>query len=526
MNACCRRPGCRSSPSPSTVTTSARPTLASGVTHERTARPPSVTVQAPHCCRAAAELRPVELQIVAQHVEQRRVRVGGDAARRAVDREREGLLGHRRQGVPCTAGANRATTKGCALGLAVRRAGDDTRHPASAACTAALGSAAVIAAPALITLPTAWRIQAPEGPVATVGTLPGGIVLSRDGAHAIELEAGYENRTLRVLDAATLREERAVKLSGAYGAPLRDPGGDGVWVSVAGTFDEGLAHVDTARGTVDRDVTLPVPFYPVALARAPDGTLAVAGDLANRIALVDPAAERVIATVGVGRHPAALAFSADGRTLYVADRAESALDVVDVRARRVRARIRVGLHPVALASDGRRLYVADSDDDDVAVVDLARERVVQRARVPFARAGVVGTSPNALALDGDRLYVSCGAANAVAVFRAGASGLTALGAIPAGWYPTAVAVDRAHGALFVADGKGESGHPNPKYRASGGDASSTSPRSSSARSGATRSRTTPRWRAAWPTCASWPSTSRCRAIRCCARTGRSSTSST
>lgn len=354
----------------------------------------------------------------------------------------------------------------------------------AAACTAALGTAAVVAAPGLTTLPTAWRIRGPEGTVAAVGTLPTGIVLSRDGTRAIELEAGYASHTLRVLDAATLREERALKLGGAFGAPLRDPDGDGVWVNVAGTFSEQVAHVDTARGTVDRVVTLPVPFYPVALARAPGGLLAVAGDLANRVALVDPGTERVVTTVSVGRHPAALAFSADGRTLYVADRAESALDVVDVAARRVRARVRVGLHPVALAlaHDGRRLFVADSDDDDVAVVDLAANRVVQRARVPFARDGVVGTSPNALALDGDRLYVTCGAANAIAVFQVsasesgasrGAAPLRALGAIPTGWYPTALAVDGARGVLYVADGKGESSHPNPQFRFGASEAAQT-----------------------------------------------------
>ncbi len=332
-----------------------------------------------------------------------------------------------------------------------------------AACAAALGTAAAVAAPALVLLPTSWRLQPPPGAVATVGTLPSGIVLSRDGTRAFELEAGYANRTLRVLEGTTLREQRVVKLAGAYGAPLRDADGDGVWVNVAGSFQEQIAHVDTARGVVDRDVTLPAPFYPVALARAPGGMLAVAGDLANRVAFVDPLRERVVATVEVGRHPAALVFSADGRSLYVADRAESALDVVDVRTRRVRARVRVGLHPVALAltADGRRLFVADADDDDVAVVDPATNRVVQRARLPFARDGVVGASPNALALDGDRLYVSCGAANAIAVFAVESRGLRPLGAIPTGWYPTALAVDRTRGVLLVADGKGESGHPNP-----------------------------------------------------------------
>ncbi len=321
----------------------------------------------------------------------------------------------------------------------------------------------VLAAPGIVTLPTAWRIREPEGAVATVGTLPEGLALSRDGSRVFELEGGYRKPALRVLDATTLKELRSVPLSGAFGVPLRDADGDGVWVSIAGTFQEQLAHVDTAAGTVDRDVSLPLPFFPVAVARSPDGGIAVAGDLANRVAFVDPVAERIVATIAVGLHPAALAFSTDGKMLYVADRGESSVDVVNVAAHAVRARIEVGLHPAALAIDGDRLYVADSDDDDVAVIDLRNERVVERAPIPFRRSDAVGTSPNALVLDGDRLYVTCGAANAIAVFRPAAAGLEPVGAIPTGWYPTAVAVDRAHGVLFVADGKGESGHANPRY---------------------------------------------------------------
>ena len=344
---------------------------------------------------------------------------------------------------------------------------------ATIACAALV--TAVVAAPGLTLLPTGWTIRGADGPVATVGTLPQGIVLSRDGSRLIELEAGYRKPALRVLNAATLKEMLSVKLDGAFGIPLRDPDGDGVWVSVAGAFQEQIAHVDTTTGLVDRNVSLPLPFFPVALARAPDGTLAVAGDLGNRVAFVDPLAEHIVATMGVGRHPAALAFSGDGKTLYVADRAESQLDVVDVATHAVRARITVGLHPVALALAGQRLYVADSDDDDVAAIDLASERVIARVPVPFAWPGAVGASPNALAVDGDRLYVTCGAANAVAVYRTTASGLEPLGAIPVGWYPTAVVVDRARGALYVANGKGESSHANPRYNPMGPPYAITTP---------------------------------------------------
>ena len=326
-----------------------------------------------------------------------------------------------------------------------------------------LVATAVHAAPGLTLLPTAWHIRGANGPVATVGTLPAGMVLSRDGARLIELEAGYGKPVLRVLDAASLQPVSAVPLAGAFGVPLRDPDGDGVWIDVPGPEKDELAHVDTVRGAVDRSVPLTQPFYPVAVARAPDGTLAIAGDLADRVVFVAPGTAVAGTSVTVGSHPAALAFAANGASLYVAGRGTSQLDVIDVAKHAARGHIDVGLHPAALALDATRLYVADSDDDDVAVVDLASERVIARARLPFAREDAAGAAPNGLALDGDRLYVTCGAANAVAVFRTTADGLTSLGAIPTGWYPTAVAVDRGRGVLYVADGKGESGHTNVGY---------------------------------------------------------------
>jgi DNA-binding beta-propeller fold protein YncE len=322
-----------------------------------------------------------------------------------------------------------------------------------AAAAAALGAAGVTL------LPTGWSIRANDGPVGTVGTLPVGLVLSRDGSRVIELDGGHHKPALHVLDAATLREVRTVSLGGGYGAPLRDENGDGVWLAIAGTYQESIAHVDTSTGAVDETVSLPNPFYPAALARARNGRIAVAGDLANRVVEIDPVARRIVADHDVGHHPAALVYAPNG-ALYVANRGATSVDVIGAKRRR----IFVGLHPSALASDGRFVYAAVADDDLVAVIDPATNRVVQRARIPFARADAVGTSPNALAPAGDRLYVSCGAANAVAVFRTGPRGLTALGAIPAGWYPTAVAVDRAHGVLYVANGLGESSHPNPSHK--------------------------------------------------------------
>lgn len=316
-------------------------------------------------------------------------------------------------------------------------------------------------------LPSGWRVSPATGLVATIGTLPTGMAMSRDGARTFVLETGHQKPVLRVIDARSLTTLRSVALPNAFGAPVRDPEGDGVWVGGTSSFQDQIAHIDTDTGRVDRTVSLPMPFYASAMAFSPDGkSLAVAGDLANRVAFVDVGRGRVTAYADVGRHPAAIAYAPDGIRAFVAVRAQSQVDVINTKSAVVTSHIAVGLHPSALAVDERYLYVADSDDDDVAVVSLATNALVQRIGLPFARRGIVGASPDALVLDRDRLYVPCGAANAVAVFAKTPNGLSAVGAFATGWYPTSVGV-AADNALLVLDGKGESSHANPNFRAAG-----------------------------------------------------------
>ena len=329
-----------------------------------------------------------------------------------------------------------------------------------------------MAAPAITTLPTGWRIVGPDGPVATVGTLPEGLALSPDGTRLVEVEAGHQPPALRVFDAASLHELRTVKLNGAFGVPLRDPDGAGVWVNVAGDFQEQIAHVDIATGTIDRDVSLPLPFFPVALARSPDGNLlAVAGDLGGRVAFIDPSAERVVRTVRVGLHPAALAFAPDGSALYVAERGERAVDVVGARPRDPALRGLTGSaawRMVRETTSTRRARSRGSPASPSACTPtrcarrrtpLRRgrrrrrcrdrrphaQRMIARVPLPFT-ARRVGESPNAMTL-GRQPTVRAAARPTRSRSSASPERLTPLGAIPPGWYPTAVAVDRANGAL-------------------------------------------------------------------------------
>jgi Phosphoesterase family len=115
-------------------------------------------------------------------------------------------------------------------------------------------------------------------------------------------------------------------------------------------------------------------------------------------------------TLEVGRHPSAVLMNALGDRLFVASGSTDRVAVVDPRARRVVATLLdpppagpdEGTTPnaLALSADGARLFVAEADANAVAVFDLGTERLL--GRIP------VGWYPTALLALGDTLLVANG----------------------------------------------------------------------------------------------------------------------
>src|SRR5207237_6116310 len=79
---------------------------------------------------------------------------------------------------------------------------------------------------------------------------------------------------------------------------------------------------------------------------------------------------------------------------------------------------------VAVSPDGKTLFVANADNNSVMVVDISGATLDDKVR------------------------------------NHGESFCVVNGFIPAGWYPTALAVSPDNGTLFVASGKGLRSHPN------------------------------------------------------------------
>ncbi|MDB4899983.1 MAG: phosphoesterase, partial [Gemmatimonadetes bacterium] len=215
--------------------------------------------------------------------------------------------------------------------------------------------------------------------------------------------------------------------------------------------------------------------YPAGLAFSTDGrTLYVTENLADSLAVVEVASGHVLQRVPTDRYPYAVVVAPNG-TVYVSNWGASHVGSYGAGSDGTlhpTGRIVVGRHPSAmlLNARGNRLFVATASTDRVVSVDLVRRRVIGELLDPPPTGPGEGSTPNALALsaDGGRLFVAEADNNAVAVFDlapsssglAGSAGDDRLvGRIPAGWYPTAML---ARGdTLLVASGKGGGTRANP-----------------------------------------------------------------
>ncbi len=220
------------------------------------------------------------------------------------------------------------------------------------------------------------------------------------------------------------------------------------------------------------------------VAVSPDGTRALVANYYNdSVSLVDIAGARVIAEqdlrpgkidpaqsgVAGGENPFALLWI-DATHAYVSaprDRQIVALAVSGTGVQ-VTARIATLGEPTALLVDpaNRRLYATEDNADRLAIVDLAANRLVAEPRLALpASLGPLpgkGVNPNSLTrLPDGRLLVTYGGVNALAIVAPTAAGAEVQGLVPTGWYPSASAISRDGGRVFVVNRKSPPG-PNPQ----------------------------------------------------------------
>lgn len=348
--------------------------------------------------------------------------------------------------------------------------------PMAAAVTPAAGTAPII-------LPDG-RGLSPAGSMVSAGDFPAG-GLPVPGYGVVVADTGTQPNNLLtvdpgtglVLDSTVPRGTVSAKAQpDAQSAHLAlSPDGRTLYAAGGATGSVEVFSVPAA-GPLVQTSTLVVPIPPGSssyiggLAASSDGlTLYVTFPFGSGINGKGSALEAVPLAGGapvvttVGDHPLDVVWVAvAGRKLVVtADRASDQLSVVDPSTMTRLRTIAVGRQPAAptLTADGH-LLVVSTQDDTLTEVDPLTGAVAATVSLA-AQAGHLGASPSALALsaDGTRVYVATSADNALAVVGRSSSGLSLLGQVPTGAYPTSVALDPVSGALLVATGKGVGGGP-------------------------------------------------------------------
>jgi DNA-binding beta-propeller fold protein YncE len=176
---------------------------------------------------------------------------------------------------------------------------------------------------------------------------------------------------------------------------------NGKFVYVAENVGDHLAVVNTATGEITQRFS--TDHYPYGVALAQNGQVFVSAWGGSTVSQFRVLADGTLAYLGrieVGQHPSALAVS--GTKLYVTLAGSDRVAVVDTKLRKV-ARylhdVAPGAPPegstpnaVAFSSDGKSLFVAEADNNAVAVVEVATGKLLGRIPTDWYSTAIAETN--------------------------------------------------------------------------------------------------------------------------------------
>lgn len=142
---------------------------------------------------------------------------------------------------------------------------------------------------------------------------------------------------------------------------------------------------------------------PLNMAFSPDGKeLYIACEASHTVIVVDVHQRRKIAEIPAGHHPTEVTFSPDGVRAYVSNRLDDTISVIEVASRKVVATVPVGDEPHGVLTDksGNHLFVLNTSADSISVIDTNTLKEIKRltaSRSPWS----LSHSP-----DGSLIYVT------------------------------------------------------------------------------------------------------------------------
>ncbi len=359
-------------------------------------------------------------------------------------------------------------------------------------------------------LSTGQRLT-PVGSEIGVGSFPVNMAVTPDGKYLVVTDSGFRQHLTVIRtatgkvtsEAGTNESGRTGRLNLYYGivaSPTIQPGTGDYSIYVSNGSADTITRYDISPDGIlstPRQVLKDIsdnpkaagsarPSFPAGLCLSSNGSLLYAannetsqytdykgsisvfntsnGDLVRKV--VVPGFPLSVAAVTVGKFKDQKLYAASELSGSVTD-----LGVLYPSHAHVLRSIKTGDHPIALLlnSNQTRLLVANSGSDTISIVDTATDHVVNTISLR-SKTGLPGVTPTGMALshDGRRLYVTLAGKNEVVVIQNPFGGHPQVaGAIPTGWYPTAVHSIGGH--LYILNAKGGvASNPNGSKRGPAG----------------------------------------------------------
>ncbi|HEX4945991.1 MAG TPA: bifunctional YncE family protein/alkaline phosphatase family protein, partial [Blastocatellia bacterium] len=342
--------------------------------------------------------------------------------------------------------------------------------------------------PAGMLLPNGWTLT-PEGKQIPTSDLPMNMELSADGRYLLVTTNGNGVQEVDIIDVQTQQMLQQVEVKKSWLGLAFAPDGKRFFVSGGDDNEVLIFNFAAGKATEAGKINLGSSAYhamdarqraaartagrgefafPAGIAATPDGKrLYVAENLTNKVAVVDLTNNSVITKIAVGEYPYDCTISRDGKRVYVSNWGARSVAVIDPKTNQVIGNIATGDHPndLELTRNGKLLYVANANSNTVSVLDTAQMKEIEAINTALHPKSPIGSTPNAVALSPDEktLYIANADNNNVAIVDVSKRTASKVkGFIPTGWYPASVRASKLSKQIFVANGKGLAGAPNPK----------------------------------------------------------------
>ena len=319
-----------------------------------------------------------------------------------------------------------------------------------------------------VKLPNGWSLT-PAGKSLPLGDLPLNMAVTSNKKYMAVTNNGQSTQSIQLIDISSEKILDSITIAKSWyglkfsadGKKLYASGGNDNWILQYAVINNKLLLQDS----IPLGKKWPERISPAGI-EIDDRKhiMYVVTKENNSLYIIDLATKKRIGQLQMDGEGYACLLSPDKRELYISVWGADKILILNTAANRFSGEIKVGDNPndICFSKKGNYLFVANANDNSVSIIDVLQKKVIETLNTALYPDAPNGSTTNGLALseNDNTLYVANADNNCVAVFDVSQPGASkSRGFIPTGWYPTGVKV--INKKIFVSNGKGFSSMANP-----------------------------------------------------------------